>query len=146
VTAWRAETTEALVEVAGVIHDAWFDMDGVSHDEATGTLVVSFAQESGWSSMLDDPAWRDAAEPEFVKATWRYREERVPFMRGTLRIAAVESVALDQGAGDPAMLLGIVYDRAAHSITVEGVSGDVKVRVSRLDVTAELVNEVSLWV
>jgi hypothetical protein len=81
-----------------------------------------------------------------VKTTWRYREERVPFMRGTLRIAAVESVALDRGASDAAMLLGVRYDRDTRYVTVEGASGDLGARVHRLDVTAELVNEVALFV
>ena len=67
-------------------------------------------------------------------------------MRGTLRIGAVQSIALDEGAGDAAMLLRIGFDEAAHSVTGEGVSGNLEARVNRLDVTAELVNEIALWV
>ncbi len=116
------------------------------HDEATKVLVVPFAQEWEWGPMLDDPAWRDAPKPELLKTTPRSREARVPFMRGTLRIAAADSVTLDRGAGDAAMLLGLRYDSAARNVTVEGVSGDLSARVHRLDVTAELVNEVALYV
>jgi hypothetical protein len=144
VTTWHAATSDALEEVGAVIHDAWFDIDDVRH-EAMQMLVVPFAQEWEWGPMLDDPAWRKAAKPQFVKTTRRYREERVPFMRGSLRIAAVESVSIDRGAGDAAMLLGVRYDRAARTVTVEGVSGDLAARVDRLDVTAELVNEISIW-
>ncbi len=145
-TTWHAETPKGLEEVAGVIHDAWFDIDGVRHDEATQALIVPFAQEWEWGPMLDDPAWRNAPKPELLKTAWRYQEERVPFMRGTLRIAAVESVTLDRGAGDAAMLLGLRYDSAARSVTVEGESGDLGARVHRLDVTADLANEIALYV
>jgi hypothetical protein len=146
VTTWHAATSDALREVGGVVGDAWFDIDGVRHDEATQQLVVPFAQDWEWGPMLDDPAWRDAPKPEFVKATWRYREERVPFMRGTLRIAAVGSVSIDRDAGDAAMLLGVRYDDVTHTVTVEGVSGDLAARVDRLEVTVELSNEISIWV
>jgi len=146
VTTWHAETPDGLEEVSGVIHDAWFDIDGVRYDETTQVLIIPFAQEGGWGPMLDDPAWRDAPKPELVRTSWRYRDERVPFVRGTLRITAVESVTLDQGAGDAAMLLELLYDSATRRLTVEGVSGDLVARVHRLDVTAELVNEVALYV
>src|SRR3954464_794497 len=74
------------------------------------------------------------------------REERVPFMRGTLRIAEIESCTLDPRAGDAATLTDLRYDAIARIVTVEGVSGDVVAQVHRLDVTAELVTEVALWV
>jgi hypothetical protein len=146
VTTWHADTPEALNEVAGVIHDAWFDIDDVRHDAGTQTLIVPFAQEWDWGPMLDDPAWRDAARPQVVTRIGPYRKERVPLMRGVLRIGAVESVAIDEGAGDAAMLEELRYDSAARTVTVEGISGDLRARVHRLDVTAELGSEVSRWV
>jgi hypothetical protein len=146
VTTWHAEFADDLAELGGVVHDAWFDIDGVVHDEACQTLVIPFAQEWEWGPMLEDPAWPDAPKPELTRTTWRYREERVPFMRGTLRIADVESVAIDKGARDAAMLLGIRYDSTTRSITVEGVSGNLLVRVQRLHVTVEFLPEVVLYV
>jgi len=44
------------------------------------------------------------------------------------------------------MLTDLRYDAIARIVTVEGVSGDVVAQVHRLDVTAELVTEVALWV
>src|SRR3954467_13664637 len=103
-TSWHADGPEALEAIGGGIHDAGVDIADVHHDEATRALAVPFAQEWGWGPMLDDPDWRHAPKPELLKTTWRYREERVPFMRGTLRIAEIESCTLDPRAGDAAML------------------------------------------
>jgi hypothetical protein len=133
VTTWHAEFVEDLAEVAGAVHDAWFDIDDLVHDVASQTLVIPFAQEWDWGRMREDAAWRDAPKPELTRATWRYREERVPFMRGALRIASVESVAIDERAGDAAMLLGIRYDVTTRAVTVEGVSGNVSAHVQDLD-------------
>ncbi len=69
-------------------------------------------------------------------------------MRRVLRIAAVEAADVDDGAGagDAAMLIDARYDADTGLVTVEGISGDLKARVQRLDVTAELINEVALMV
>ena len=145
-TTWHAGTAQGLAEIGGVIHDAWFDIDGVRHDEATQMLIVPFAQQGPWGPMLDDPTWRDAPKPTLLKRTWRYREERVPFMRGTLRVGAVESVAIDPDAGDAGMLLGIRFDAGKQTVIVETASGQLAARIHRLDVNADLVNEVARYV
>jgi hypothetical protein len=146
VTTWHAESASDLADIAGLIHDAWFDVEDVAHDVETRTLVIPFAQEWDWGPMREDPAWRDAPKPELTKTTWRYREERVPFVRGTLRIADVESVAIDASAGDAAMLLGIRYDTTTDCVTVEGVSGNLSAHVQRLNVSAELRTEIAHYV
>jgi hypothetical protein len=146
VTTWHAESTQDLAEIAGVIHDSWFDIDDVEHHATAQTLVIPFAQEWDGPPLRDDPEWRDAPKPEPTRTTWRYREEHVPFMRGVLRIAAVEAADIDRHAGDAAMLLDTRYDADTRLVTVEGVSGDLRARVQQLDVTAELVNEVALVV
>jgi hypothetical protein len=55
VTTWHAETLHGLEEFAGVIHDAWFDIDDVRHDKATHALIIPFAQEWDYGPTLDDP-------------------------------------------------------------------------------------------
>jgi hypothetical protein len=63
VTTWHAESPTDLSEIAGVVHDAWFDIDDVAHGESDRTLVVPFAQDGTWGSMREDPARRRAARP-----------------------------------------------------------------------------------
>ena len=104
----------------------------------SGTLAVPFAQE---------PECQGAPRTQFVRRTWWYTEERVPFMRGVLRVGHVVAVSWDQDAGDAAMLLGVSYDDSTRRLTVRGVSGDVTAVVERLDVTAELhPDDVALYV
>ncbi len=136
-TTWHADSTRALEEIGALIHDAWFDIDDVRHDQEQHALIVPFAQQ--WDE-------DDAPTPELIKRTWRYREERVPLMRGTLRIEAVVSVEVDRDAGDAGMLVGLRYDERERKVTMEGISGDLHARVERLEVTAELVKEVAMYV
>jgi len=117
---WKAESTQELEEISSLVHDAYFDIDAVEYDEAAGALLVPFAQ----------------AGPEDGRA--RSGDERVPFMRGRLVVSDVEAVDLDRAPGDAAMLVYVRYDAAGGVVTVEGVSGDLVVRVSRLHVTAEV--------
>jgi hypothetical protein len=56
----HASTEEELADLSGVLGDAWFDIDRVSHDAKTRTLTIPFAQEWEWGPMLEDPQWRDA--------------------------------------------------------------------------------------
>jgi hypothetical protein len=138
VNTWKAQCAADLDEISGVVHDAWFDADELVHDRAAGTLAVPFAQES---------EWQGAPRTQFLRRTWRYTEERVPFMHGVLRVGHVVAVSQDENAGDAAMLLGVRYDESTRRVTVEGVSGSVTAVVERLDVTAELhPDEVALYV
>jgi hypothetical protein len=136
----------SLREAAGLVHDAFFQIEDVEHDQSSETLIIPFAQTWEWGAMLSDPAWRDAPRTEFVRKTWRYREERVPFMRGTLRIAAVQSYRVEEAMGDSGVLLDVRYDSDAGMVVVESVSGELHARVRRLDVAAELRNELALYV
>lgn len=141
-SAWRAQTADALDVISGVIHDALLDIDDVEHDAAAWTLTIPFAQD--WGQAADA---EEVPEAELVAVTWRYREEKVPFMRGLLRIANVRGVELDRGIGDAAMLLGLRYDGDTSRLTIDGVSGDIVATVDRLDVTCELSrDEVAMYV
>lgn len=144
-TTYRADSPAGLREISGVVHDAWFDFDDVRYDSAERTLVVPFAQE--WpASLRDDPEWRDAPEPEVVRTTRRFREERVPFMAGMLQIGEAEAVELDPNSGDSGAVNLVRYSGRRRTVVVDCVSGDLQARVSRIDVTAEIVNEVALYV
>ena len=146
-TVWNARTTDELDLVAGPLGDAYFDIDELEHDEGAGVLTIPFAQEGGWGPLLEDPAWRDAPRAETVRVTWRFREERVPLMRGVLTVRNVEAVAIDDGAGDAGMLLNLSYDEGTRTLTVEGVSGNLKAVVESLDITSELrPDEVALYI
>jgi hypothetical protein len=138
VALWKAESGEALEEISGVIHDAYFDADAVEYEASAQTLRVPFAQ--GWDGLLLDkePEWQQAPQPEVLRRTWRYTEERVPFMRGVIYVRHVESFVADAGAGDAGMLLGIDYDADTRKLRIGGVSGDLVALVGRIDVTAEL--------
>ena len=43
-------------------------------------------------------------------------------------------------------MVSVRYDAVRRYLTVEGVSGDIRARVERLEVTAELVNDVAVIV
>ena len=146
-TTWNAESAEALAEISGVIHDAWFDADDVQYDAAAQTLCVPFAQEWDWPPLNEGPEWQKAPRPEFLRKTWRFTEERVPFMRGVLRVRHVTSFSADAGVGDAGMLLDVEHDPHAGKLTIHGVSGDLAALIVRIDVTAELrPDEVALYV
>jgi hypothetical protein len=146
-TRWKAESAQALGEISRVIHDAYFDADDVQYDPGAQTVCVPFAQQQDWASVEDAPEWQDAPQTEFVRKTWRYTEERVPFMRGELRATDVWSFIPDASAGDAGMLLSIDYDANAGKLTIRGVSGDLVAFVGRIDVTAELrPDQVALYV
>jgi hypothetical protein len=148
VSTWNAESPEALQEVSGVIHDAYFDAGHVRYDHAARLLSVPFAQEWGdWWPLDEDAERHDAPRPEPVRKTWRYTEERVPFMRGLLRVRHVTSFTADAEAGDAGTLLGVRYDAATRRLTIDGVSGNLAATVENLEVTAELrSDEVALHV
>lgn len=146
-TTWTARSTRELREISAVIHDAYFEFDDVSHDPVARELSVPFAQQWDWPPLNSDPAWREAPRPALISKTWRYTEERVPFMRGALRVRAVQSVVLDPEAGDAAMLLGVEYDQTSRRLTIDGVSGNLAAVVERLQVTAELwPDDIALYV
>jgi hypothetical protein len=138
VTVWTAASADELEVISGVIHDSWFFSDEVAYDRAARRLVIPFAQEWDWPPLRDSPEWQHAPRATVVRRTWRYTEERVPFMSGELCIGQVTAVSQDEGIGDAAMLLRVVYEAARRLITVEGVSGDITANVERLDVRAEL--------
>ena len=146
-TEWNARSAADLAGISSLLHDAYFDFDDVAHDAVARVLSVPFAQERAGLPVDDDPAWRDAPRVDVVRKTWRYTEQRVPFVRGVLRVRQVESVALDAEAGDAATLLGLDYDETSRRLKVEGVSGDLIAVVARIDLTAELrPDEVALYV
>ena len=148
VSSWRAESAQDLAQAGGVIADSWFDVNDVVHDEDTRTLTLRFAQDWDWSPIRDEAEWADAPRPEPIRRTWRYREEHVSFMRGTLHIGTVDAVDTDPTFGDSAMLLRVDYDDDddAGILTVRSVSGNLNARVERVDVSIELVNDVALLV
>ena len=131
VRSWRAVAPEGLPEVSSVVHDAYFDADSVEYDRGRRVLSVPFAQE-WWEPAEDDP------RPELVRKTWRYREERVPFVHGVLHVRHVTSFTAEPDAGDAGMLLGVRYDANERRVTIDGVSGDLTALVDELDVAAEL--------
>jgi hypothetical protein len=135
---WKAESPQELGEISRLVHDAYFDFDDVIYDAAAEFLTVPFLQEWEWPPLDQDPDWQDAPRTEVLGKTWRYTEQRVPFMRGSLHVMHVESVSLDSASGDAAMLRAICYDTTAGQLTIEGVSGDLTARVTRLQITAEL--------
>ena len=96
----------------------------------------AFAQEWGLVEDAETP------EAELVAVTWRYREEKVPFMRGLLRIAEIRDVELGRDIGDAASLLGLRFDDRTSRLTIDGVSGAFVVTVDVLDVTCELSRDV----
>jgi hypothetical protein len=145
VTTWAAESIEALEELSGVIHDAYFDADDVRYDGAARVLRVPFAQE--WPAINEREGRSGGQQPKSVPRSWRRKEKRVPFMRGLVSVAHVDSFAPDESAGDAGILLGISYDADARRLTIEGVSGVLAALVERIDVTVELrEDEVALYV
>jgi hypothetical protein len=147
VTVWRAHSAEALGEISGVIHDAYFDYDEVRYDPEAGVVRVPFGQAWDWPPLNEDPEWRDAPRTEFVRKTWRYTQERVPFMRGVLMIRQVQTFTPDARAGEAGMLLSLDHDAGSGKLTVNAVSGDLVAVVSSVDVEADLrPDEVALWV
>lgn len=142
---WTAERVAELEEISGIVHDAWFEVDEVVDDRVDGTLTIAFAQEP-WQLDADEQS-RDAPQPEFLRRTWRYEEQRVPFIRGVLRVRYVVAISADEGFGDAAMLLGTSYDEATQRLTVQGVSGNLTAVVERLGVTVEILpDEVALYI
>jgi hypothetical protein len=142
---WTAESVPELDEISGVVHDAWFDVDEVVRDRAAGTVTVPFAQDPGQFDA--DEQCRDDPRPQLLRRTWRYTEERVPFIRGVLRVGHVVALSEDDEFGDAAMLLGTSYDEATRRVTVRAASGNVTAVVERLGVTVEIhPHEVALYV
>lgn len=138
VTTWAATSGEALEKISGLVGDARFDADRAVHNEESGVLSLPFAQEWEWSPLTEDPEWENAPRAEIVRRTWRYRDERVPFMRGMLVVRHVEVFINDPKASDAGILTGIIYDPVNRRLTLSGASGDLIAVVSALDVAAEL--------
>jgi len=124
VSIWKAKAVRDLDDISGVLHDAWFDIDDVAYDQAAGSVCIAFAQD--WEQLSEaEGQGRDAPAAQFVRRTWRYTEERVPFARGDLRIEHVVAVRTDEAMGDAGMLVGVTYDQAARRLIVNGVSGSL---------------------
>lgn len=144
---WSATTEAELVEISGVIHDSWFDSEMTAYDEAAKTVTVEFGQTWEWSPLQSAPEWHGAPATEVVRQTWRYTEERVPFMRGVLRIHHVLSLSSEPEWGDARMLSTVTYDETSGCVDVVGVSGNLTAVVSALQVTTELMpQEVAFFV
>jgi hypothetical protein len=56
-TMWHASTEEELADLSGVLGDAWFDIDRVSHD-AIHARSRFRSRKWEWGPMLEE--WRDA--------------------------------------------------------------------------------------
>ena len=133
-SAWHARTAGELDAINGVVHDAWFDFDDVEHDRDARTLTIPFAQD--WFQVSDDA--QDGPSPELVAVTWRYRDVRVPYPRGVLRIGNVRGVEQDGAIGDAGMLFRLEHDARAGRITVHGASGALVAEVDELDLACEV--------
>jgi hypothetical protein len=139
---WHAQTAGELDAICGVIHDAWFDVADVDHDRNARTLTIPFAQDWRQVAADDTLEYRDAPSPDLIAVTWRHREEKVPFMRGLLRICHVRDVEQDGAIGDAGMLLRLEHDDPTSRLTVHGVSGSVVASIDRLEVACELSRDV----
>jgi hypothetical protein len=135
VQTFAARSPEELQEIAGVTHDARFNgREAVVFDEGAAQLTISFEQEGG--------AWCGGPEPELVRETWRYREYRVPLLRGRLIIRRVLAVRNLDEWGDMEMLVGIDYNRRHGEVRVYA-DGALRVQVSAVDVVATITDEVA---
>jgi hypothetical protein len=140
----RATTPEELEEVAGCVHDAYFEHEQVVFDEAACTVTVPFVQEGG--EWLELPH-ASLPEPEVLRKTWRYKEYRVPFLRCEVVVHSARSVHLGpkDTFPDPGMLDYIEYDSAGAQVLIRAVTGpEISVQVDSLQLEMVITDAVAL--
>ena len=131
----EATSEHELAAITALIHDAYFDPDGIALDEDAGRLSIPFQQEE--QGYEGEPPW------ELLHSTWLYDEHRVPFYAGTLTVHDVSGVHLPRGFGAMPMLVEIGYDAGRGRVRIDAYD-PLDAAVERLHVSAELTAEVAL--
>lgn len=126
-----AHDEETLRDISDAVHDAYIYGD-VEFDPSSGTVYVPLVQE-GWADGAPETR-------EFVRETWRYRENRITFFRGRLIIRHVRGLeGLDEWDGP--MIESVSYQQSSGEVHVTA-DDPLRVMVDGLDVTVEISTDV----
>jgi hypothetical protein len=128
---WRVTDAAQLRELP--VQDAWFDQRAVRHSLEERQVVVPFAQEG-----------YEPGRSELVAESRRRRTLKVPLNACTLTIGEAEGCDGDRGWGDMGMLEDVTFDEARGEVVVRS-SGELRVRVSRLDVRVVMTDEIGMY-
>jgi hypothetical protein len=130
-----ATDPDALPEISGWLHDAYFDTANLTFDERDGTVTILLEQEP-----LEHH--QQLPSPEHIRKTALYDEFAMPYLRCILRIAGASSLRLPEDAELLSMLLGLRYDPAGRVRVQVDTAEWIDIAVDHLDVELEITDTI----
>lgn len=120
------------------IHDAWFDVDSLTHDADARTLTVLFAQDpyqtpDALQPHPDEPP--EALQPQLVRKHGRSTQYRVPMVGWRLTVFHVREVQAKEGWAAMGMLTDLSFNAARSQLTIRS-NGKLRIVVDALRVEA----------